>query len=155
MVFPRVRRAGSNADAPLLVKLAGAFEAAGWRAVRYNLPYRQARPSGPPFPAQAPLDRAGLAEVVQQMRASVDGKVAVGGHSYGGRQASILATLLAPVFLIWLWVSNVAVLLGAEFDAELERERSIQLGQPADREPFLPLRDTPRGVTEHAEEEHR
>ena len=83
--------AGSNADAPLLVKLAAAFEAAGWRAVRYNLPYRQARPSGPPFPAQALADRAGLAEAVKQMRASVDGIVAVGGHSYGGRQASMLA----------------------------------------------------------------
>lgn len=83
--------AGSNADAPLLIRLAMAFEAAGWRAVRYNLPYRQARPSGPPFPAQAAADRAGLAEAVAQMRASVDGIVAVGGHSYGGRQASMLA----------------------------------------------------------------
>jgi predicted alpha/beta-hydrolase family hydrolase len=83
--------AGSNADAPLLVALAAAFEAAGWRAVRYNLPYRQLRPKGPPFPAQAAADRAGLAEAVAQMRASVDGVVAVGGHSYGGRQASMLA----------------------------------------------------------------
>jgi uncharacterized protein len=83
--------AGSNADAPLLVALAAAFERVGWRAVRYNLPYRQARPSGPPFPAQAPLDRAGLAQAVKHMRASVDGIVAVGGHSYGGRQASMLA----------------------------------------------------------------
>lgn len=83
--------AGSNADAPLLVALAAAFEAAGWRAVRYNLPFRQARPSGPPFPAQAANDRAGLAEAVARMRASVDGVVAIGGHSYGGRQASMLA----------------------------------------------------------------
>src|ERR1039457_4458789 len=83
--------AGSNADAPLLVALAAAFEAAGWRAVRYSLPYRQARPSGPPFTAQAAADRAGLAEAVAQMRSSVAGIVAVGGHSYGGRQASLLA----------------------------------------------------------------
>jgi hypothetical protein len=83
--------AGSNADSPLLVKLAAAFEAAGWRALRYNLPYRQARPSGPPFPAQAAADRAGLAEMARQMRSSVDGMVAIGGHSYGGRQASMLA----------------------------------------------------------------
>lgn len=46
------------------------------------------------------------------------------------------------VFLIWLWVSNVAVLLGAEFNAELERGRSIEAGHPADREPFLEPRDT-------------
>src|SRR5579862_5759519 len=83
--------AGSNADAPLLVALAKAFEAAGWRALRYNLPYRQARPSGPPFPAQAANDRAGLAGAVAEMRAAVDGIVAIGGHSYGGRQATMLA----------------------------------------------------------------
>jgi membrane protein len=49
----------------------------------------------------------------------------------------------AIVFLVWLWVSNIAILLGAEFDAELERERSIRSGQPAESEPFLPLRDAP------------
>jgi membrane protein len=47
------------------------------------------------------------------------------------------------VFLIWLWVSNIAILLGAEFDAELARERSISSGQAADREPYLPLRNEP------------
>lgn len=46
------------------------------------------------------------------------------------------------VFLVWLWVSNIAVLLGAEFDAELERARQIEAGRPASREPFLPPRDT-------------
>jgi predicted alpha/beta-hydrolase family hydrolase len=83
--------AGSNANAPLLVTLAAAFEAAGWRAVRYNLPFRQRRPSGPPIPSQSAADRAGLAEQISEMRAAVDGIVAVGGHSYGGRQASMLA----------------------------------------------------------------
>jgi membrane protein len=46
------------------------------------------------------------------------------------------------VFLIWLWVSNIAILLGAEFNAELERGRQIEAGHPADREPFLEPRDT-------------
>ena len=50
----------------------------------------------------------------------------------------------AVVFLVWLWISNIAILLGAEFDAELARERSIQTGQPADKEPYLPLRDQPK-----------
>jgi membrane protein len=46
-------------------------------------------------------------------------------------------------FLVWLWVSNIAVLLGAEFNAELERGRQIEAGmKPAEREPFLPPRDT-------------
>jgi membrane protein len=46
------------------------------------------------------------------------------------------------VFLVWLWLTNVAVLLGAEFDAELARGRNIEAGQSADDEPFLPPRDT-------------
>ena len=43
-------------------------------------------------------------------------------------------------FLVWLWISNIAVLLGAEFDAELERSRTIEAGEP-DKEPFLEPRD--------------
>ena len=46
-------------------------------------------------------------------------------------------------FLVWLWVTNIAVLLGAEFNAELERGRQIEAGmKPEEREPFLPPRDT-------------
>jgi membrane protein len=45
-------------------------------------------------------------------------------------------------FLVWLWVSNIAVLLGAELNAEMERGRQIVAGQPEDREPFLEPRDT-------------
>ncbi|MBB2941966.1 membrane protein [Actinoplanes lutulentus] len=45
-------------------------------------------------------------------------------------------------FLVWLWISNIAILLGAELDAELERGRAIAAGHPADDEPFLQLRDT-------------
>ncbi|MEV0272043.1 YihY/virulence factor BrkB family protein [Hamadaea sp. NPDC050747] len=46
------------------------------------------------------------------------------------------------IFLIWLWLSNLAILLGAELDAELERGRAIAAGHPADKEPYLQLRDT-------------
>jgi membrane protein len=46
------------------------------------------------------------------------------------------------VFLIWLWISNLAVLLGAEFDAELARGKEIEQGLPESTEPFLPPRDT-------------
>jgi membrane protein len=46
------------------------------------------------------------------------------------------------IFLVWLWVSNITVLLGAEFNAELERGRQIEAGHPPDREPFLEPRDT-------------
>jgi membrane protein len=46
------------------------------------------------------------------------------------------------VFLMWLWISNIAILLGAEFNAEIERGRQIEAGEPAEREPFLEPRDT-------------
>jgi len=46
------------------------------------------------------------------------------------------------VFLVWLWISNIAILLGAEFNAELERGRQIHAGHPAEEEPFLEPRDT-------------
>ena len=46
------------------------------------------------------------------------------------------------VFLVWLWISNIAILLGAEFDAELHRSRAIAAGLPPDEEPYVPLRDT-------------
>ena len=46
------------------------------------------------------------------------------------------------VFLTWLWISNIAVLLGAEFNAELERGRQIEAGHPEEKEPFLEPRDT-------------
>ena len=48
------------------------------------------------------------------------------------------------IFLVWLWISNIAVLLGAEFNAEMERGRQIEAGQPPEKEPFLPPRDEPK-----------
>lgn len=51
-------------------------------------------------------------------------------------------------FLVWLWISNIAILLGAELDAELARGQRIEAGQPAEQEPFLPPRDT-RAMKEH------
>ena len=51
-----------------------------------------------------------------------------------------LATVI--VFLVWLWISNIAILLGAEFNAETQRERAILSGVPDDLEPFAELRDT-------------
>jgi membrane protein len=47
------------------------------------------------------------------------------------------------VFLVWLWISNIVILLGAEFNAELERQRAIEDGmEPPDKEPFVEPRDT-------------
>jgi predicted alpha/beta-hydrolase family hydrolase len=83
--------AGSRRDAPLLVAVAEAFAAHGVLVLRYDLPFRQARPTGPPRPADAARDREGLREAVAGMRARGATHVFLGGHSYGGRQASMLA----------------------------------------------------------------
>jgi membrane protein len=48
------------------------------------------------------------------------------------------------VFLIWLWITNLAILLGAELNAEIARGRAIAEGKPADREPYLRPRGTPK-----------
>jgi membrane protein len=48
------------------------------------------------------------------------------------------------IFLVWLWLSNVAILFGAELNAEIVRGRQIEAGQPAEREPFLPPRSEPK-----------
>lgn len=46
------------------------------------------------------------------------------------------------VFLLWLWITNLALLFGAELDAELERARQLQAGIPAEEDIRLPLKDT-------------
>ena len=46
-------------------------------------------------------------------------------------------------FLVWLWISNIVILFGAELNAELERGRQIAAGHPAEKEPFLPPRTEP------------
>ena len=46
------------------------------------------------------------------------------------------------VFLLWLWITNLALLFGAELDAELERGRELQAGMPAEETIQLPARDT-------------
>src|SRR5208283_483441 len=59
--------------------------------LRYDLPFRQKRPHGPPSPSTSAADREGLRDAVAAMRAIVPGRVFLGGQSYGGRQASMLA----------------------------------------------------------------
>ncbi|MET9434941.1 YihY/virulence factor BrkB family protein [Streptomyces sp. NPDC006551] len=46
------------------------------------------------------------------------------------------------IFLVWLWITNLAILLGLEFDAELSRERAILGGHPEHEEPYVEPRDT-------------
>jgi uncharacterized protein len=83
--------AGSNSNAPLLVRVAGAFCEAGYLVLRFDLPFRQQRPKGPPFPAQAAKDREGIAEAISTARGLAARRIFAGGHSYGGRQTAMLA----------------------------------------------------------------
>jgi uncharacterized protein len=82
--------AGSNCQAPLLIALAETFAAAGFTVLRCDLPYRQDRPYGPPAPHDAKRDRAGLRNALAALKTPATRHVFLGGHSYGGRQASML-----------------------------------------------------------------
>ena len=82
--------AGSNANAPLLSALAETFSAQGFVVLRCDLPYRQTRSYGPPRPGDATRDRQGLMNAVGALRGIASGRIFLGGHSYGGRQSSML-----------------------------------------------------------------
>ena len=83
--------AGSNCQSPLLRELAETFANSGVNALRIDLPFRQARPHGPPPRASAERDQDGLRAAVEAVRREGAARVFLAGHSYGGRQASIAA----------------------------------------------------------------
>jgi membrane protein len=80
----------------------------------------------------------GLAVLIWLL-ASVGFAIYVSNFSSYNKTYGTLGGIIA--FLVWLWISNIAILFGAEFDAELERGRAIQGGLPEDEEPYVPLRD--------------
>ncbi|SCL17161.1 membrane protein [Micromonospora nigra] len=72
----------------------------------------------------------------------VSGLFALYVSNFGSYNKTYGALAGVIIFLVWLWLSNIAILLGAEFDAELERGRAIQAGlRPTDEEPYVELRD--------------
>jgi uncharacterized protein len=81
--------AGGSRESPLLQQLCDEWARRGWLAVRYNLPYRRRRPKGPPS-GSAATDRAGIVEAIAVCRDLADGPLIAGGHSYGGRQTSMV-----------------------------------------------------------------
>jgi uncharacterized protein len=84
--------AGADCQSKLLVEMSDAFAASGFTVLRFDLPFRLARLHGPPSPGTAIRDRDGLRRAVALMRDKTTGRLFMGGHSYGGRQASILAS---------------------------------------------------------------
>ena len=81
-----------------------------------------------------------LAVVVWMLVSAAFGLYVANFGSYNKTYGSLGAII---IFLVWLWLSNVAILLGAELNAEIARGRQIEAGQPAEREPFLPPRREP------------
>lgn len=82
--------AGADCTTPLLVALSETFAEHGYVVLRCDLPFRQERRSGPPFPGKAERDRVGLRNAVAVLKNNVTGRTFLGGHSYGGRQATML-----------------------------------------------------------------
>jgi uncharacterized protein len=84
--------AGTNCESPLLSAVAEEFCGAGYHVLRFDLPYRQQRPTGPPIAGASGKDRDGLRHAVAAMREITPEFVILGGHSYGGRQSSMAAS---------------------------------------------------------------
>jgi predicted alpha/beta-hydrolase family hydrolase len=82
--------AGGNCDAKILQSMCDRFAEHGLLALRYDLPFRRRKPKGPPQPARAAEDRAGVADAAASLRERHTGPILVGGVSYGGRQTSML-----------------------------------------------------------------
>src|SRR5215216_1304615 len=82
----------------------------------------------------------GILAVVVWVVASVAFALYVANFDSYNKTYGSLASVI--VFLVWLWLSNTAILLGAELNAELERGRAIAAGHPPDEEPYMELRDT-------------
>ncbi len=95
--------AGGDRDSPLLQQVCDEWARRGWLAIRYNLPYRRRRPKGPPS-GSAAADRAGIVEAIAVCRGLAGGPLIAGGHSYGGRQTSmVVAARDADVDLLTLF----------------------------------------------------
>ncbi|MGW9263341.1 alpha/beta hydrolase family protein [Gordonia terrae] len=87
--FVLAHGAGGNRDAVILRALADELCDRGFVVARIDLPYRRRRPKGPPSPSTSPADRDGIRAACAMFRGESDGPLFVGGHSYGGRQASM------------------------------------------------------------------
>ncbi|MEE3067037.1 MAG: alpha/beta family hydrolase [Actinomycetota bacterium] len=87
--------AGGNRESALLQRICDEWARRGWLAVRYNLPYRRRRPKGPPS-GSAATDRAGIDEAIALCRNLAQGPLIAGGHSYGGRQTSMVVAEADP-----------------------------------------------------------
>jgi YihY family inner membrane protein len=113
---------------PVLLLVVGfMFGLLYWASPNARQPFRWVTPGG-------------ILAVVVWVLASVGFAVYVANFGSYNKTYGSLASVI--IFLVWLWLSNTAILLGAELNAELERSRAIAAGHPPDEEPYMELRDT-------------
>src|ERR1051326_1119061 len=84
--------ASTNCKSPMLVALAEALCGAGYAVLRFDLAFRRRRSAGSPSPSTYAEDQRSIRDAVTAMRGIVGGTIVFGGHSYGGRQATMLAS---------------------------------------------------------------
>jgi YihY family inner membrane protein len=111
----------------LLLVVSFMFSLLYWASPNARQPFRWVNPGG-------------ILAVVVWMLASAGFAIYVANFGSYNKTYGSLAGVI--VFLVWLWLSNTAILLGAELNAELERSRAIATGHPLDKEPYMELRDT-------------
>jgi membrane protein len=113
---------------PVLLLIVGfMFGLLYWASPNARQPFRWVTPGG-------------ILAVVVWVLASLGFAVYVANFGSYNKTYGSLASVI--IFLVWLWLSNTAILLGAELNAELERSRAIAAGHPPDEEPYMELRDT-------------
>jgi membrane protein len=113
---------------PVLLLIVGfLFALLYWASPNARQPFRWITPGG-------------ILAVVVWVIASVAFALYVANFGSYNKTYGSLAGVI--IFLVWLWLSNTAILLGAELNAELERGRAIAAGHPAEEEPYMELRDT-------------
>ncbi|QBJ96261.1 alpha/beta fold hydrolase [Rhodococcus sp. ABRD24] len=149
--------AGGDCESKLLQAMASGFVELGLLVLRYNLPFRRRRASGPPNRAHAATDRDGIVAAADAIREMTDGPMILAGHSYGGRQSTMLAAERPEV-------ADGLVLLSYPLHApgkpeKLRTEHLPQLRTPSlfvhgDRDPFGTL-DEIRTALELMPAEHR
>ena len=142
--------AGGTSRSPLLIAGAQIFAQAGFHVLCCDLPYRQARTSGPPSPGGAARDRAGLEAAVQAMRRLGVDRLVLGGLSYGGRQASMLAAdapELAHALLLFSYPLHPPGRPGESRTAHLPRLRTPTVFVHGSRDPFGSSQEIRQAVT--------
>ena len=142
--------AGGDCRGPMLVALAEACAGLGLTVLRCDLPYRQARATGPPRAGAAARDRAGLANAISALSRIAGERVCLGGQSYGGRQATMLAAErpdLVRALLLLSYPLHAPRRSGEPRTAHFPQLRTPALFVHGSRDPFGSLEEIRAALT--------